>query len=82
MIVFGQVNRRLKSRARNMIKPFGNLLLVKETKVEDRTTSSGIVLMASLSDSPLLARALVLVFQQVFDGKRLLKGTFEPFEVV
>jgi len=36
-----------------MIKPFGNLLLIKEDKVEDRTTSSGIVLMASLSESNL-----------------------------
>jgi co-chaperonin GroES (HSP10) len=36
-----------------MIKPFGNLLLIKEDKVEDRTTSSGIVLMASLNESNL-----------------------------
>jgi co-chaperonin GroES (HSP10) len=36
-----------------MIKPFGNLLLIREDKVEDRTTSSGIVLMASLSESNL-----------------------------
>jgi len=34
-----------------MIKPFGNLLLIKEDKFEDRSTSSGIVLMASLSES-------------------------------
>lgn len=38
-----------------MIKPYGNLLLIKEDKIEDRTTSSGIVLMASLSESNIRA---------------------------
>ena len=46
-----------------MIKPFGNLLLVKENKVEDRTTSSGIVLMASLSDSPLRVGKIVDLYK-------------------
>lgn len=57
-----------------MIKPFGNLLLVKENKVEDRTTSSGIVLMASLSDSPLRVGKIL----DLGNGEHNYKGELIP----
>jgi co-chaperonin GroES (HSP10) len=57
-----------------MIKPFGNLLLVKEDKVEDRTTSSGIVLMASLSESNLRTGKIV----DLGNGEHNYKGELIP----
>lgn len=57
-----------------MIKPFGNLLLVKENKVEDRTTSSGIVLMASLNDSALRVGKIV----DLGNGEHNYKGELIP----
>ena len=57
-----------------MIKPFGNLLLVKEDKVEDRTTSSGIVLMASLSESNLRTGKIV----DLGNGEHNYKGELTP----
>lgn len=57
-----------------MIKPFGNLLLVKEDKVEDRTTTSGIVLMASLSESNLRTGKIV----EMGNGEYNYKGELIP----
>jgi co-chaperonin GroES (HSP10) len=57
-----------------MIKPFGNLLLIKEDKVEDRTTSSGIVLMASLSESNLRTGKIV----DLGNGEYNYKGELIP----
>lgn len=57
-----------------MIKPFGNLLLVKEDKVEDRTTTSGIVLMASLSESNLRTGKIV----EMGNGEYNYKGEIIP----
>jgi co-chaperonin GroES (HSP10) len=57
-----------------MIKPFGNLLLVKEDKVEDRTTTSGIVLMASLSESNLRTGKIV----KIGNGEYNYKGELIP----
>jgi len=57
-----------------MIKPFGNLLLVKEDKVEDRTTSSGIVLMASLSESNLRTGKIL----DLGNGEHNYKGDLIP----
>ena len=57
-----------------MIKPFGNLLLIKEDKVEDRTTTSGIVLMASLSESNLRTGKIV----EMGNGEYNYKGELIP----
>jgi co-chaperonin GroES (HSP10) len=57
-----------------VIKPFGNLLLVKENKAEDRTTSSGIVLMASISDSSLRVGKIV----DLGNGEHNYKGELIP----
>jgi co-chaperonin GroES (HSP10) len=57
-----------------MIKPYGNLLLIKENKVEDRTTSSGIVLMASLSDSSLRVGSII----DLGNGEYNYKGELVP----
>jgi len=57
-----------------MIKPYGNLLLIKEEKVEDRTTSSGIVLMASLNDSALRVGKIV----DLGNGEYNYKGDLVP----
>jgi co-chaperonin GroES (HSP10) len=57
-----------------MIKPYGNLLLVKEDKVEDKTTSSGIVLMASLNDSSLRTGKVI----DMGDGEHNYKGELIP----
>lgn len=57
-----------------MIKPFGNLLLVKEDKVEDRTTTSGIVLMASLNESNLRTGKIV----EMGNGEYNYKGELIP----
>ena len=57
-----------------MIKPFGNLLLVKEDKVEDRTTTSGIVLMASLSESNLRTGKIL----EMGNGEYNYKGELIP----
>jgi co-chaperonin GroES (HSP10) len=57
-----------------MIKPFGNLLLIKEDKVEDRTTTSGIVLMASLSESNLRTGKIL----QMGNGEYNYKGELIP----
>jgi len=59
-----------------MIKPFGNLLLVKEDKVEDRTTSSGIVLMASLSESNLKTGRIL----DLGNGEHNYKGELIPIK--
>jgi co-chaperonin GroES (HSP10) len=53
-----------------MIKPYGNLLLVKEDKVEDRTTSSGIVLSAAFNESSLRTGKIL----EVGDGEYNYKG--------
>jgi co-chaperonin GroES (HSP10) len=52
-----------------MIKPYGNLLLIKENKVEDKTTSSGIVLMASLNDSALRTGNIIDLGQGEYNYK-------------
>jgi co-chaperonin GroES (HSP10) len=57
-----------------MIKPYGNLLLIKENRVEDRTTSSGIVLMASLNDSALRVGSIV----DMGNGEHNYKGELIP----
>jgi co-chaperonin GroES (HSP10) len=57
-----------------MIKPFGNLLLIKEDKVEDRTTTSGIVLMASLSESNLRTGKIL----DLGNGEHNYKGELIP----
>lgn len=57
-----------------MIKPYGNLLLVKEDRVEDKTTSSGIVLMASLNDSSLRTGKVI----DLGDGEHNYKGELIP----
>jgi co-chaperonin GroES (HSP10) len=57
-----------------MIKPYGNLLLVKENKVQDRTTSSGIVLSAAFSDSPLRTGKIV----DLGEGEYNYKGELVP----
>jgi co-chaperonin GroES (HSP10) len=57
-----------------MIKPYGNLLLVKENKVEDKTTSSGIVLMASLNESALRTGKIV----DLGNGEHNYKGELIP----
>jgi co-chaperonin GroES (HSP10) len=57
-----------------MIKPYGNLLLVKEDKVEDKTTSSGIVLMASLNESSLRTGKII----DIGDGEYNYKGDLIP----
>jgi co-chaperonin GroES (HSP10) len=57
-----------------MIKPFGNLLLIKEDKIEDRTTSSGIVLMASLNDSALRVGKII----DLGNGEHNYKGELIP----
>jgi co-chaperonin GroES (HSP10) len=57
-----------------MIKPYGNLLLIKEDKVEDKTTSSGIVLMASLSESSLRTGKII----DLGNGEHNYKGELIP----
>lgn len=57
-----------------MIKPYGNLLLVREHKVEDKTTSSGIVLMASLNDSALRTGEIL----DLGNGEHNYKGELIP----
>jgi co-chaperonin GroES (HSP10) len=57
-----------------MIKPYGNLLLIKENKVEDKTTSSGIVLMASLNDSALRTGNVI----DLGEGEYNYKGELIP----
>jgi co-chaperonin GroES (HSP10) len=59
-----------------MIKPYGNLLLIKENRVEDRTTSSGIVLMASLNDSALRVGNIV----DLGEGEHNYKGELIPIK--
>jgi len=71
-IAFGKHKNPLRSK--KMIKPFGNLLLVKEDKVEDRTTSSGIVLMASLSESNLRTGKIL----DLGNGEHNYKGELIP----
>lgn len=53
-----------------MIKPYGNLLLVKEDKVEDRTTTSGIVLSAAFNESSLRTGKIL----EVGEGEYNYKG--------
>ena len=57
-----------------MIKPYGNLLLVKENKVEDRTTSSGIVLSAAFNDSGLRTGKII----DLGNGEYNYKGDLVP----
>lgn len=57
-----------------MIKPYGNLLLIKEDKIEDKTTSSGIVLMASLNESSLRTGKIV----DLGEGEHNYKGELIP----
>jgi co-chaperonin GroES (HSP10) len=57
-----------------MIKPYGNLLLIKEDKVEDKKTSSGIVLMASLSESSLRTGKII----DLGNGEHNYKGELIP----
>jgi co-chaperonin GroES (HSP10) len=57
-----------------MIKPYGNLLLIKEHRVEDKTTSSGIVLMASLNESALRTGEIL----DLGDGEHNYKGELIP----
>lgn len=57
-----------------MIKPYGNLLLIKEDKIEDKTTSSGIVLMASLNESSLRTGKVV----DIGEGEHNYKGELIP----
>jgi co-chaperonin GroES (HSP10) len=42
-----------------MIKPIGGLLLVKRNQSEDKTTKSGLVITASVSDSDLKTGVIV-----------------------
>lgn len=57
-----------------MIKPYGNLLLIKEDKVEDKTTASGIVLSASFTDSGLRTGTII----DMGDGEYNYKGDLVP----
>lgn len=57
-----------------MIKPYGGLLLIKEDKVEDRTTSSGLVLSAAFNDSGLKTGTIV----DLGDGEYNYKGDLMP----
>jgi co-chaperonin GroES (HSP10) len=57
-----------------MIKPYGNLLLVAEDKLEDRTTSSGIVLSAAFNE-PSLRTGKIL---DMGEGEYNYKGELVP----
>ena len=57
-----------------MIKPYGNLLLVKEDKIEDRTTTSGIVLSAAFNESSLRTGKIL----EVGEGEYNYKGELIP----
>lgn len=57
-----------------MIKPYGNLLLVKEDKVEDRTTTSGIVLSAAFNESSLRTGKIL----ELGEGEYNYKGELIP----
>ena len=57
-----------------MIKPYGALLLIKEDKVEDKTTTSGLVLSAAFNDSGLRTGTIV----DLGDGEYNYKGDLGP----
>jgi co-chaperonin GroES (HSP10) len=57
-----------------MIKPYGNLLLIKEDKMEDRTTSSGIVLAAAFNESGLRTGKII----DLGNGEYNYKGDLVP----
>lgn len=57
-----------------MIKPYGGMLLVKEEKTEDKTTTSGIIISAAFAD-PGLKRGEVI---DLGDGEYNYKGDLVP----
>ena len=57
-----------------MIKPYGNLLLIKEDKMEDRTTSSGIVRAAAFNESGLRTGKII----DLGNGEYNYKGDLVP----
>ena len=57
-----------------MIKPYGGMLLVKEDKLEDKTTASGIVLSAAFHDTGLRTGKII----DLGDGEYNYKGDLIP----
>lgn len=57
-----------------MIKPYGGMLLVKEDKVEDKTTASGFVISAAFSDTGLRTGKIM----DLGDGEYNYKGDLIP----
>ena len=57
-----------------MIKPYGSMLLIKEEKAGDKTTTSGLVISAAFSDTGLKTGTII----DLGDGEYNYKGDLIP----
>jgi len=57
-----------------MIKPYGAMVLIKEEKVEDKKTASGLVISASFADTGLKKGTII----DLGDGEFNYKGDLIP----
>jgi len=57
-----------------MIKPYGSMILIKEDRVEDKKTASGLVISAVFSDSGLKTGVIV----DIGEGEYNYKGDLIP----
>lgn len=57
-----------------MIKPYGSMILIKEDRVEDKKTASGLVISAVFSDSGLKTGTIV----DIGEGEYNYKGDLIP----